>query len=149
MAGIGRRCTLPLIMQDGLIAEQRGRQDRGGLGQQVASHAGQQSELPESGRKAQHCRGFPSSETPRARPRRCRSRLSLRVVDNPGDHSRRMPINGQLRRPPKRRGPLSLAPAAGRLMTRMPPANVPQASGGQSNGPTPTFVVGCAGGETC
>ena len=25
MAGIGRRCTLPLIMQDGLIAEQRGR----------------------------------------------------------------------------------------------------------------------------
>jgi hypothetical protein len=24
MAGIGRRCTLPLIMQDGLIAEQRG-----------------------------------------------------------------------------------------------------------------------------
>ncbi len=32
---------------------------------------------------------FLSSQTPRARPRRCRSRLSLRVVDNPGDHSRR------------------------------------------------------------
>jgi hypothetical protein len=29
-----------------------------------------------------------SSETPRARPRRCRSRLFLRVIDNPGDHSR-------------------------------------------------------------
>ena len=75
MAGIGRRCTLPLIMQDGLIAEQRGRQDRDvsgipavrrssspvlgyGLGQQVAAHTGQQSELPEFGRKAQHCRGF-------------------------------------------------------------------------------------------
>jgi hypothetical protein len=32
---------------------------------------------------------FLSSQTPRARPRRCRLRLSLRVVDNPGDHSRR------------------------------------------------------------
>ena len=60
----------------------------------VAAHTGQQVGqigLARIGSRGAVLSRFPSFETPRARPRRCRSRLSLRVVDNPGDHSHHSP----------------------------------------------------------